>query len=336
MTRLRLGACLSLTGRYGRFGRQAANGLRAWQRLVGERVELEVEDDGSDPEPFAARFSRLANRSDLLLGPYSTQLMREAAGAIAELDGLLWNQGGSGDDVQELCPGRVVSVLAPTSRYAIPFVRTRAAEEQRAPLWIVRGRGKFGRQVAAGAVDAAQHAGLETVEAREGDGFSFDDAPEVWDLFSAGRFEDDVAIVKAAQSAARPPRAIGSVAAGVHDFAAEVEHVDGIYGIAQWFRGHGEEPELGPAETDFLAAYANVADAPPDYPAAQAFAGAVLATHCAALAGSLDRQALWAAAVSLDTSTLLGGFRIDASTGAQTKLVPVLLRWHDGSLRLAP
>ena len=46
MTRLRLGACLSLTGRYGRFGRQAANGLRVWQQLAGEDVELDIEDDG--------------------------------------------------------------------------------------------------------------------------------------------------------------------------------------------------------------------------------------------------------------------------------------------------
>src|SRR4051794_14740169 len=117
MTRLRLGACLSLTGRYGRFGRQAAHGLRAWQRLAGADIELEVEDDGSDPELFAARFRRVVSRCDLLLGPYSTQLMRVAAEAMSDVEAVLWNQGGSGDDVQALCPGRIVSVLAPTSRY---------------------------------------------------------------------------------------------------------------------------------------------------------------------------------------------------------------------------
>ena len=36
--------------------------------------------------------------------------------------------GGSGDDVQGLCAGRIVSVLAPTSRYAEPFVRARASD----------------------------------------------------------------------------------------------------------------------------------------------------------------------------------------------------------------
>jgi branched-chain amino acid transport system substrate-binding protein len=335
MTRLRLGACLSLTGRYGRFGRQAANGLMAWQRLVGDGVELEIEDDASDPDQFAARFPRVADRADLLLGPYSTQLMREAAGLMSEIDGILWNQGGSGDDVQALCPGRVVSVPAPTSRYAVPFIRSLAAHEQQVPLWVVRGRGKFGRQVSAGAVAAAEREGLEPVGYCVDDGLSFEDAPTEWDLFSAGTFEDDVAIVKAARAANRPPRTIGSVAAGVHDFASEVDDPDGIYGIAQWFPGRTEEPELGPGEDAFLTEYASVAESTPDYPAVQAAAGAVLATRCAELAGSVEREALWEVAISLETSTLVGGFKIDPSTGAQLKQTPVLLHWRGGSLALA-
>src|SRR3954451_15262285 len=177
MTRLRLGAWLSLTGPDGRFGRQAAHGLRVWQQLAGEGVELVIEDDGSDPEQLADRFPSVASRCDLLLGPYSTQLTRAAAEAMAEIDGVLWNQGGAGDDVQALCPGRMVSVLAPTSRYAVPFVWTRGGEGERAPLWGVRGRGRFGHQVAAGAVEHAEKDGLEIVEVRADDGFSFDGVP---------------------------------------------------------------------------------------------------------------------------------------------------------------
>jgi hypothetical protein len=45
---------------------------------------------------------------------------------------------------------------------------------------------------------------------------------------------------------------------------------------------------LGPAEDDFLRAYSSNARAVPDYPAAQAAAGAVLAVHCARLAGRPD------------------------------------------------
>lgn len=334
MTSLRLGACLSLTGRYGRFGRQAAHGLKVWQQLAGQDVELQLEDDASDPETFAARFRRVAAHADVLLGPYSTQLMREAGEAMADIDALLWNQGGSGDDVQALCPGRIVSVLAPTARYAVPFIRNRADETERRPLWVVRGRGKFGRQVAQGAVDQARRDGLETVEKRTGDGPLFDDVPEAWDLFTAGRFEDDVAIVKEARSLARPPRTIGSVAAGVQDFASEVDQPDGIYGIAQWFPGRTAEPALGPRESDFVDAYRELTGTTPDYPAVQAAAGAVLALHAVELAQGVEPGELWRVAASLDTTTLLGAFRIDPTTGTQLKHAPVLLRWRGDRLRL--
>jgi hypothetical protein len=76
-----------------------------------------------------------------------------------------------------------------------------------------------------------------------------------WDLLSVGTFEDDVAIVDAARSASRPPREVCSTAAGVSDFASVVDRPDGIYGIAQWFDGCGDEPALGPRASDFAAAF---------------------------------------------------------------------------------
>lgn len=335
MTQLGLGACLSLSGRYARFGRQAANGLKAWQGLVGDAVELRVEDDGSDPDRVAGALSRVAAGCDLLLGPYSTQLMRAAGRAMADVDALLWNHGGSGDDVQELCPGRVVSVLAPTSRYGAPFVRMRAGDAARAPLWIVRGRGRFGRQVAAGALSQAERAGLEAVEKRaEENGVSFAEAPEAWDLFSVGTFEDDVAIVNDASSAPRPPRVLCSVAAGVRDFASLVARADGIYGIAQWFPGRTERPKVGPTEHDFVAEYRRLAGTWPDYPAVQAAAAAALALHCAQLVGSAEPGALWTAATGLETTTLFGAFKIDSRTGSQLGHAPVLLRWRSDELQL--
>jgi hypothetical protein len=336
MTRLRLGACLSLTGRYGGFGRQAANGLTAWQRLAGGDVVVEIEDDESDPGAFAARFARVASRCDVLLGPYSTQLMRAAAEALDEFDGLLWNQGGAGDDVQALRPGRIVSVLAPTSRYAEPFVKRRAVDADRGPFWVARGRGRFGRQVADSAAGRAAAAGLEVTRRRVGDGPLFETVPEFWDLLSCGPFEQDVMIVEEARATRHPPRSICSIAAGVRAFASTMNGVDGIYGVAQWCPGRGGRPDLGPAEAEFVRAYRDWVGEQPDYPAVQAAATAAIATHCAQLAGSLGTDALWAVAAELETTTLLGEFGIDAKSGAQTAHTPVLVLWRGDELELAP
>jgi hypothetical protein len=261
----------------------------------------------------------VAARSDLLLGPYSTQLMREAARALADGDQVVWNHGGAGDDACAMLPGRVVSVLTPAGRYMEPFLRRVA----RGPLWISAGRGSFGRQVAAGAESLARSLGLEVLRS------AAPPAAGEWDLLSAGVFEDDVAAVRRALGSAAPPGRVCSVAAGVRDFAGAVAAPDGVYGVAQWFPGSPGAVELGPGEPAFLAALPGVT---PDYPAVQAAAAAVLAAHCARLAGDTAPRSLWAAAAALDTSTLFGRFRIDPATGVQIAHETTLVRWSAGRL----
>jgi ABC-type branched-subunit amino acid transport system substrate-binding protein len=323
---LRVGACLSLTGRYARCGGQAAAGLRAWQMLDGS-TELVVADDGGDPARVGSCLRAVAGRCDLLLGPYSTQLMRVASRVAPDLEHLVWNHGGSGDDVAAAAAGHVVSVLSPASRYAEPFLRHLAGQSSRAVLWLVPGRGSFGRQVIAGAAEMARTLGLRTVRIGPADELPADHAPEAWDLFCAGSFDEDVARVTAARALARGPRLIGAVAAGVRDFGQQVAHAEGVYGIVQWFPGRRTTIEVGPPEEEFLRAYRALTGAVPDYPAVQAAATAVLATHCARTAGSVARESLWATAAALQTTTMFGAFRIDPTSGAQLGHQTALVRW---------
>ena len=177
MTRLRLGACLSLTGRYGRFGRQAAHGLRVWQQLAGDESSSRSRTTAATPSRSPAAFAASPHAAMCCSARTPRSSCARPAEAMSEVDGLLWNQGGSGDDVQALCPGRIVSVPAPTTRYARSIRAHAGGERERAPLWVVRGRGRFGRQVAAGAIEQARRDELETVEKRTGDGPPFDDVP---------------------------------------------------------------------------------------------------------------------------------------------------------------
>ena len=317
---LRIGACLSLTGKFGRFGQQAAHGLAAW-RSMGAPVDLVIEDDRSDRGTVEATMPGLASRCDLLLGPYSTALMGTAGKLAADRGWLVWNHGGSGDDVESAYPGHVISVLTPASRYAEPFLRLIAGDT--AELVIAHGAGSFGRQVADGAAALARTLGIRVVR----DGAS---RPGEWDLFTAGVFEDDAQLVAGALRLPNPPRLICAIAAGVREFGNVVRGPEGIYGIAQWFPGPGRAIELGPAEASFLSAFRARARYRPDYPAAQAMAAAVIATHCARLAGTARREDLWAAAAQLETSTLFGTFAINPHSGAQEGHQTVLVRWAAG------
>lgn len=323
---LRVGVCLSLSGKFARFGTQAARALRIWQSMDGA-AELVIEDDESSPRTLEARLPRVASRCDILLGPYSTRLARRAGDIAAAEDRLLWNHGGSGDDVESGHPGHVVSVLTPTSRYAEPFLRHVAGDRERAQLRIANGKGSFGRQAADGAAQMASLLGMDVVRIGPEDELSSGILPEKWDLFAVGQFEDDVETVKSSRTFAHPTRHVCAVAAGVREFAGAMGDAEGVFGIAQWFPGSGLTPEIGPAETGFLTAYSNLAGTSPDYPAVQAVAGAALAVHCARLAGGTTRDLLWSAAAALDTDTLFGAFRIDPVTGVQVGHETVLVRW---------
>jgi Periplasmic binding protein len=330
--RLRIGACLSLSGRFAQFGRQAAQGLETWRSLDGT-AEILVEDDCSDRRTLEMVLPGVAARCDMLLGPYSTQLMRAAGRMAAESGWLVWNHGGSGDDVEGAHPGHVVSVLTPTSRYAEPFLLRLASEQgEGRDLCIVHGPGSFGRQVADGAEAIARRLGIHTVRAAADDQIPPPGISAEWDLFSAGVFEQDAELVSNALRSAAPPRLLCAIAAGVREFGRVVDDPEGVFGIAQWFPGSRCDVELGPSEHEFLGAYTTRSGTVPDYPAVQAVAGAVIATRCARLAGSTSRDALWATAADLETSTLFGGFRIDPGSGAQVEHRTVLVRWMDGEL----
>lgn len=326
--RLRVGACLSLSGRFSQFGRQAALGLQAWRSLHGD-AELVLEDDRSDRQVLEAVLPDVAARCDVLLGPYSTVLMRAAGRIAADRGRLLWNHGGSGGDAEQEDPGHVVSVLTPARRYGEPFIRHLANEGGQRDLCIVHGPGRFGRQVADGAAEAARKSGIHVVRAEPGRfppaGLSRD-----WDLFSAGVFEQDAELTAKALGLPVLPRRLCTVSAGVREFVRVVSSPEGVLGIAQWFPGRRREVLLGPREHEFLNAYVTIAGTMPDYPAVQAAAGATIATHCANVAESTRRKDLWAVAANLDTSTMFGSFKIDPVTGSQVKHETVLVQWRDG------
>jgi ABC-type branched-subunit amino acid transport system substrate-binding protein len=332
---------LSLSGRFARFGTEAANGLRLWAEEAG--TELTIVDDRSDPDELRRRLSSIALEVDLLFGPYSTVLTR-AAVPIAERSGrLLVNHGGAGGGMNH--PGMVMNILTPARRYAMPFVE-RLARVGGGLLVTAAGRGAFGRDVVDGAVEAGRSAGLR-VQAMD-----FGHPPSgVWDLLSAGVYEDDIAMVRAARALAEPPRHVGSVAAGVASFGHDVEDAEGVFGIGQWAPGSASSPgtpgsgdtadpggsvDAGMDEPGFLRAWGDRFGGEPDYPAVQAYAAGVIASAAMEKAESSTRQALWRAVRTLDITTVFGRFRIDPDTGEQVGHAVALTRWRGGRQQNQP
>lgn len=320
---IRAGACLSLTGRFAQFGRQAEQGLRLWAESCG--VDLAVVDDESDTAVLNDRLGGVAPNVDLLFGPYSTVLMRSAVAFAQRRGMLLFNHGGSGGRLD--IPGRVVNVLTPADRYAEPFV-TLLAKSGSERLFTYCESGVFGRQVTGGAGRDARSAGIDV------EYLNFDRPPTgPWDLLTAGVYEDDVAAVNRAQALPNPPRLVCSVAAGVGSFADDADNPEGVYGLGQWALGAEHAVDEGMGHAEFLAAWRRRFGAAPDYPGVQAYAAGIIASKALEMAGSAHPLPLWSAVSAMDCTTVFGWFQIDPQTGVQVGHDGALTQWR-GSVQV--
>lgn len=350
-----VGASLSLSGRYGGQGRQAAGGLRLWASGVESRggislagdsrslpVRLEILDDGSRGEAARANVRALiaGGRADLLIGPYGSDLVRAVMPVAEEQGKVLWNHGGAADDLGERGWRRLVCISSPASAYLRHLPRLLPGEPGSAGVVILRAaRGEFAGRVAAGLAAAAAEAGLGRVEvlpfpspvqdagalvARALDG-----APSA--LVTIGTFADDVRIVEAVRAGGPGPAVLAAVGAGMGAFGRELgPAAEGVIGPSQWEPAMAFPNLVGPDAGTFVAEYRRTFGEPPDYPAAQAFAAGLVAEACLRRAGGLADDPLGKAARDLDVTTLYGRFRIDAETGRQVGHAVLLVAWRDG------
>src|SRR5215469_13486231 len=128
---IRVGLSVSLTGRFSAQGRQALDGLRLWQSYVNGRggikigqavprpVRLVVSDDQSRTGVARENALRLLrqDRVDALFGPYSSGLTMTVAEVADEQRKVLWNHGGSSDEIANRGWQHVVSTPTPASDY---------------------------------------------------------------------------------------------------------------------------------------------------------------------------------------------------------------------------
>lgn len=304
------------------FGGAGAVALRAWaERFSGDLgVRLGVHD--AYPDPVAALHRALADRPDLLFGPYGSG---PAAAVARATDRLVWNHGGATLGARST----VVNLLSPARTYFDGTVRSVLdADPGVRSAAILHGDTAFGRQVGAGAAATATALGL-TVRATT----DLSDLPEADLLLVAGRFEDEVAAARRLLPGRW--RAAAFVGAGVEEVLAGLGgDREGLLGPAQWIAAAAPEPDEGPALPEFAAAYRDLGGREPPYPAVQAFAAGLVAARCVRDAGGTDDAALRAAALHLDRTTVFGRFALDPVTGAQVGHRVVTVQWQDGARRV--
>lgn len=318
--RLRAALTLSLSGQFTRQGRDAADAVRMWAEAAGADLDL-VDDGGTKVTATDAYAAWLQTDDvDLLLGPYASGLTRAVIPLARSAGRILWNHGGSADDLMQ--PG-VASLLTPASRY-FDGALEEIARSQVDTLLVVQGSGPFARAVCEGALTRAGRFGVHGRKV-DAEALSAEDAPGTA-VLTAGKFEHDLDVVKQLRHWQHQPAVIGTVAAGIPAFGRElgVEAAEGVLAPVHWWPD-ASTPEVGPSGTDFADTYRRRTGQEPSYVAAQAAAGGYLAAAARSRGHSVDDLPDWT------TSTLLGGFALDREW-RQVGHRMTTIRWRDGRM----
>jgi branched-chain amino acid transport system substrate-binding protein len=237
-----VGLSISLTGRFSAQGRQALDGLRLWQSYVNGRdgitigpvapqpVRLVFYDDQSRASLARENALRLVRQDhvDALFGPYSSGLAMTVAEVAHEQGRVLWNHGGSSDEIFNRGWQHVVSTPTPASDYLrdLPRWLERQAPALRKICIAYSTRGTFASHVAQGVVQAATpefSAQLMSYSALDVGVLLRDfhtSQPEI--LVLAGSFEQEIQIMRARRRWPASIRAVAAVAAGVQPFHDEL------------------------------------------------------------------------------------------------------------------
>src|SRR3989449_10012483 len=213
------GVSVSVSGPLRRQGQEACDGIRLWVDHVAcaggltlgrnrsnRPLRLVALDDASRASRARENVAKLLTEEhvDLLLGPYGSGSTLAVAPLAAAHGKILWNHGGASDAVTEAGSTYVVSVLSPASDYLrdLPRLVRQRTGAQRATV-LYAGRGTFAAAIRRGLEAGARAAGFD-VRAIAFDSPLRDtktllaaalaDSPNL--LVVAGRFEDDVAIIR--------------------------------------------------------------------------------------------------------------------------------------------
>ena len=343
-----VGVSVSLSGPLRRQGQDAYDGIRLWiehcSSAGGLPLRLVALDDASSASHARENVARLLTeeRVDLLLGPYGSGSTLAVAPLAASHGKILWNHGGASDAVAEAGSGYVVSVLSPASDYLrhLPRLVRHRTGAQRATV-LYAGRGTFASSIRRGLEAGARTAGFDTVRAIAFDSplrntkaaidAALADRPPL--LVVAGRFEDDVAIIRERQML----EAVGTVAcvaAGVDGFHRELGVLaEGVIGPSQWEPQLHQRPLIGPSSAWFCSEFRRVFQRDPGYVAAQAYTVGLIVGECIRHAESLEDRELLAVARQLDATTLYGRFRLEPGSSRQVGHEITLVEWRDGRKR---
>jgi branched-chain amino acid transport system substrate-binding protein len=330
-----VGAVLSETGSHAAAAAEYRKGLLLWADeanaaggLIGQRIELQLKDDGSEAARAGAAYAELiASGAQVLIGPYGSAATLTAAAEAERARRVLLNAAGPSGEVHKRSPRYVFQTVPPYTAYA-EGVLAAAREVNAESLYIVARDDAASREMAEAAQAQAKKLGFGRVEIEIYPPGTEDFLPQLykamgghadaWIAFAEARAGADM--VKTLKRQGYVPKLFYLRASTDPRFISYVgQDAEFILGAKEY---DARFPTEGNAK--FVQAFTAKWSAPPGALAAQAYAAGTVLGEALRRAGTVDSAKLRAALAAMEVDTVLGPYRVDPANGAQLGMKPVL------------
>ena len=343
---IRIGATISLSGKYTEPSRMIQAGYRLWEKQINARggllnrpVELILPDDHSRVADVRQAYRRLIETDavDLLLSPYGSPLTL-AASEISESNGyVMLACAASADILFNRGYRHLFGVYAPAKRYFIGLMDLMARHSLQT-VAILYEDSPFNRDVADGTASWAHRFGLQ-VAFRQ----SFSDAasdlphavaelqrrfPAVQGLVFAAYPPDCYRLLDILAARGWRPPVLAQTIAPIHPqfYQKAGPMAEGVFGPSQW---EPDERIPFPGTRQFIRDFEVEYGMKPSYHAAAAYTACQIMENAVTRTGTLDQEAIRNIIAAMDSVTVIGRFKVD-SRGMQIGHNPFLIQWQDG------
>jgi branched-chain amino acid transport system substrate-binding protein len=359
MNSFKIGLPATLSGRHAIQGRESLQGIKLFIEELCARGGIETRggkslvpelifyDDESITEKTRENTLRLIakDRVDILLGPYSSSLTLACVETAEKAQKVVWNYGGSLDDIPSRARGKTVSAITGASSYfeaVVDMIHGYYAEAAEISVLRLEG-GKFSQTVCEGALLRAEKLGISAAVYDFPSGtedFSVvlarPESRETSCVLCCGGMEDDINLAKWIRGNSDFDfGVVATLAAAVNEFENRLgREAEGFVSTSQWEPTLSLSPDFGPSPEEFSDRFARAYGYTPDYTAAQSYNMGLIIGEFIKRTGGTDEQELLREALRSRFTTFYGDFRVDPKTLRQTGHRMLVTQWQNGEKKI--
>lgn len=340
---IRIGATVSLEGRFQAPSKMVRMAYRLWEKevneaggILGRPVRLVLYDDKSEKELVRFYYEKMItdDKVDLVLAPYGSTLTYEASTVTERHDYVLMASAASSEIIWNRGYHYVFGVYGLADRYFIGFLDMVGRNGLKS-VAILSEDMLFTRDAAEGARIWAERMGLDVqlqqIYSEGTENFSSlmsqleDLNPDAVILCSYP--PDGYQFLDALSTSSFKPQALAmSITPSLPDFSENAGGMaEGVFGPSQW---EPDERIPFPGSRRFIKAFTLFADSSPSYHAGAAYTGCRLLQESITAHGEIDHDKIKDYISALDTVTVIGRFKVDAQ-GRQVGHNTMIIQWQN-------